>query len=760
MSEVRELLDEMTRNDRGWATERTAQAILDVLEGRKKADKKIEKEKEKAVKEETKRSKAMAESADDLKRSLNVFGGSGMTLSRAMDSIQDKFEALNSPIGWLAISATVLADYLTDSITVLNDMYQVGITFTDGMNEMRMAAATSALTLDEFSKVIIENSAVIAKMGRHGARDFGLMSLAVRDSLRPFGQLAMTSEEVNSFLGEYLEIQRQQDLLDSMTRVQQANAATAYMRSLNDWTQALGKSKKELAESTKKVFDDIGVRARLRSMPEELRGIVTENIAKASAAFAVGGENVQNLMTELISTGGRPVSEASQMFLALSGDLGVGFRSLASELSRGEMSQDELNRRMNELIRNSGQSADQFANLVSQMRDSNPELAGFYESILQMANASEVATKQMGPLQTAFNNFKTSLDTLTGGFRAFFVQVMDSFAMRAVFAGLEKAVNLVGAAFEVVGKWLMGGDGVVAGFSQLVGAVLPLIGIYAAYKAVKIATTTAVTAYATAVKFATLMQKKNAGALLGSTMNLELFKGRLKAFPGAIFKSLAGLAGFVGKALVTFLWIPLKAAVLAIGGTIASVLSVPLLPLIAIIGAVTAAGYLLWKNWDTVSSFFMESWGKLTAWFSRLKEWFFGLFGSSDEDQGTNDGARIRKLTREGKTNELGGITGPYSPQVFGEGKTPEAAIPLTSGRKIPVAEVKIPPIDFGNLANRPTADVDTLPLQRLLEESNKLTKELIEVGKQQIGVTSKQTRELGNKLQTGLSDLDAGFAT
>lgn len=118
---------------------------------------------------------------------------------------------------------------------------------------------------------------------------------------------------------------------------------------------------------------------------------------------------------------------------------------------------------------------------------------------------------------------------------------------------------------------------------------------------------------------------------------------------GFMASGIAALAPIIS--LVTFLFTAL-ATVGSVLGTVISFLAaatnlavLPFLLIVAAVVAVIAALYLLWSNWDTVSSYIGDGIESLVAWFTGLADTLSGVFA--------NLGAMARKVFEESPLGKL-----------------------------------------------------------------------------------------------------------
>ena len=109
----------------------------------------------------------------------------------------------------------------------------------------------------------------------------------------------------------------------------------------------------------------------------------------------------------------------------------------------------------------------------------------------------------------------------------------------------------------------------------------------------------------------------------------KFMHGALTAL-GAPFKAIGSFSVKLFGPLIGGLWSTLTASVAAAGGVGAFAASMwaaawPVLAVVAAIALVGAGAYLLIKHWDTVKTFFVNLWNRITGIFAGLPNWVAGL---------------------------------------------------------------------------------------------------------------------------------------
>lgn len=136
----------------------------------------------------------------------------------------------------------------TDAYAAMN---QAGLAVQGGFMGLRRATADGILTLDQLSKAVLKSTSAINALGPTGTQMFSRMSKNIYMLDDTAAKLGMNLDQVNDYLGDYLEIQKQTGLLNKLNEQQQQQAGIRYLRDMNTFSAIVGKSMKDIIESTK-----------------------------------------------------------------------------------------------------------------------------------------------------------------------------------------------------------------------------------------------------------------------------------------------------------------------------------------------------------------------------------------------------------------------------------------------------------------------------------------------------------------------------
>lgn len=286
-----------------------------------------------AVKAQTKSSRdlatAQAEYEEQVKNSATLTADRLTTLNNSILSLMNgtmqasgAFSLLTSnlkgPWALLAGGATKLIAIQEENFAAYQKLATSGVNFAGNLTQMRMAAADSYLTLDQFSKVMKENSEAFAKMGgtaNDGAIAFSKVNkeLIQGEAGQKLMALGYTAEDVSSGLANYIAMtggRNAQEMKD--TKALSAGAAE-YLTQLDDLAQITGKSKEQQEAALKEANANQAYQSYLLTLDED--GKKKANAAMAEA-MAKGGKGAADaLQSQLL--GLPPMTKAAQEFTAI-----------------------------------------------------------------------------------------------------------------------------------------------------------------------------------------------------------------------------------------------------------------------------------------------------------------------------------------------------------------------------------------------------------------------------------------------------------
>ena len=225
-------------------------------------------------------------------------------------------------IGLFATGLGVAAKFQEQQLATYQSLTQNGITFGGSLTNMRMAASGMYLSMDQFSKLMKENSQTFAKMGStadEGAQAFTKVSQELMKG--PMGRnlqaLGYTAEQVNSGLATYMDTIGALGANGEKDQKKLAASAAEYMTQLDALSEITGKSKDEQLQAAKERAANAAWEAKLMTMSPEERKKAESAAAEALARGGKGAE--QALMSAVM--GFPPMTKAAREYTAIAGNM-------------------------------------------------------------------------------------------------------------------------------------------------------------------------------------------------------------------------------------------------------------------------------------------------------------------------------------------------------------------------------------------------------------------------------------------------------
>lgn len=229
-----------------------------------------------------------------------------------------EFSKMGGIIGLFATGLGMAAKFQEKQLETYQSLTQNGISFGGSLTEMRRAASGMYLTMDQFSKLMKENSQTFAKMGGsadEGAQAFTKVSQELMKG--PLGRnlqaLGYTAEQVNSGLATYMDTIGALGANGEKDQKKLAASAAEYMTQLDALSEITGKSKDEQLQAAKERAANAAWEAKLMTMaPEERK----KAEAAAAEALARGGKGAEQALMSAVM-GFPPMTKAAREYTAL-----------------------------------------------------------------------------------------------------------------------------------------------------------------------------------------------------------------------------------------------------------------------------------------------------------------------------------------------------------------------------------------------------------------------------------------------------------
>jgi hypothetical protein len=253
------------------------------------------------------------------------------------------FEKLSGAVASSIPVVRKLGTELGSMAKTFQDLSVTGNSFNNDMVAMRVAAANARLSLDEYAKVLTDNTknnaALFTGLGgsvSQGTRIFGDFSKAFFESglTENLRQMGYTSKDLNELLAVQIGFQKSSTDNTVEGQARTAKAAAELGAEMDMVAKLTGVSRREQEEKLKKAAVDGQVESKFRLIAAE-QGFEAEK--KAREAYAQ-----QLLQAEAIGQGqlfkeffatGTATSKDAQMQLALFGDASMKTAESAKELS-------------------------------------------------------------------------------------------------------------------------------------------------------------------------------------------------------------------------------------------------------------------------------------------------------------------------------------------------------------------------------------------------------------------------------------------
>ena len=250
---------------------------------------------------------------------------------------------LPGPLGKVVQGFSALAAFQEGMLTQYQGLTKAGVNFGGSLTDLRLAASSTYMTMQEFSTLMSTNSATFAKMGGSvdaGARAFVAVSNELNKSSMgsDLRSLGYTAAEVNQGMVDYIAISGGRNRQEMQDTKQLAKESANYLEQLDGLSKLTGESKEALAAKMK---DDAAAQAfegYLLTLDKDGR---EKAIAARLEAEARGGKGAaQALQAKLM--GLPPMTEAAQKFVGTMQGGNNALDGLASNVKDSSKSLDDV----------------------------------------------------------------------------------------------------------------------------------------------------------------------------------------------------------------------------------------------------------------------------------------------------------------------------------------------------------------------------------------------------------------------------------
>ena len=294
-----------------------------------------------AAKASTKAQNELAEKAINLKKTFSALAEGMMELSGKLLQGTDKssdlfsaFERLPGVAGMVASGFAKVARFQEENLETYQKITDAGVSFGGSLTDMRTAAASTYMTLEQFSGLMKRNSETFAKLGGtvdQGARAFvglsnSLMKSETGDQLRALG---FTTDQVNQGLAGYLAVTGGRNQKEMQNTAAMTKGAGEYLTQLDALAAITGKSREEQEKALKEASANSAYEAMMQGLDEE--GKKKATIAMQNALATGGKAGADLLKSQML--GLPPMTEAAQKLQAMGPSVAAGIKQMGDAVT-------------------------------------------------------------------------------------------------------------------------------------------------------------------------------------------------------------------------------------------------------------------------------------------------------------------------------------------------------------------------------------------------------------------------------------------
>ena len=266
----------------------------------------------------------VANTAANLGKELLVGGNRLTDFSKHISGLAQTIPIVG---GLLGGAIETMTGMIQGQVDVFRQLSSTGIDFGGSMFETMKIATETNLSLEQFSTAIAQGSQNLSMMfggATNGARAFARIQKELAGSIGDLNRLGITMDEVGEFTNDYLEIQRISGRYKQMDDRALAAGTKDYIMQLDQLAKVTGMSRKEAAAALREQANDKRLQALFATMSDETRKVVDNSLAMMGNV----GPEFKEGITELIATGGAPLSEYSKGLVATMPEIGEAARKL------------------------------------------------------------------------------------------------------------------------------------------------------------------------------------------------------------------------------------------------------------------------------------------------------------------------------------------------------------------------------------------------------------------------------------------------
>lgn len=276
-------------------------------------------------------------------------------MNKTVKDVQKTFDAMDGKIGIFQKSlaaasvaagliVTKIASEIPKTVDTYRELMDVGQDFGGSMLKMNEAAAQSRMSLTAFSNTVKKYNMVVASVGYKSFMDMGV---SLRDSMSNMGMLGLTTEQLNTYLGDYMEIQRSYGTLERLNQNQAVDSTRNFVDNITKFSALTGKSRADIMKATKDALQDASLAALQAQLSGKSSQDLTDSLGKAAAYLAAlpgeSGDMLAKMLAQAVGRESAWLSDSAQKFSSVGlGSIVDMVDAMATKVKNGTASDEEL----------------------------------------------------------------------------------------------------------------------------------------------------------------------------------------------------------------------------------------------------------------------------------------------------------------------------------------------------------------------------------------------------------------------------------
>ncbi len=259
------------------------------------------------IDKQVKSTETLIETNKEYNETLKKVGNSFVGLGKAAFEGSGSISAFTDNVKGLGL----LGNRLDVNVETFRQLSQSGANFGQSIVELRTAAASAALPLDDFAALVANNSQNLAALfgsTTQGAQAIARLGAQTRElGIERLAPLGLTVDEINETLLLNLDSQRRTGILNTLTDQQRTTSAINFAEQLDRLAKLTGQQRDELRAQIEQQQSNERFQAALQGQTDETRQRLQ------GFAATVGGISPQLAegFQDLIANAGVPVTESA-----------------------------------------------------------------------------------------------------------------------------------------------------------------------------------------------------------------------------------------------------------------------------------------------------------------------------------------------------------------------------------------------------------------------------------------------------------------